>query len=140
MQNAGLIKRYGAGLYELLSLIAIWLLCTFLFEMLTHQLPGELKRTLLQAILWSVTGLYFVVCWVKTGQTLATQAWKIKLVNADGHLLNLQQATLRYVLATLSILCLGVGFLWPLFDRDRLFLHDRLLNTRLIMQAAKTKP
>jgi len=138
MQNAGLIKRYGAGIYELLSLIAIWLLCTLLFEMLANHLPAELRRTLLQAILWSITGLYFVVCWVKTGQTLATQAWKIKLVNADGQRLNLQQAVFRYVLASLSMLLFGIGFLWALVDYEHLFLHDRLLNTRLIMQSANT--
>ncbi len=137
MQNAGLIKRYGAGLYELLSLVAIWLLCTFVFEMLVHHLPVELKRPLLQLILWSVTGLYFIVCWLRTGQTLATQAWKIKLVDADGQLLSLQQALYRYVLASLSLMLFGLGFLWALIDRERLFLHDRLLNTRLILQTEK---
>jgi len=137
MQNAGLIKRYGAGLYELLSLVAIWLLCTFIFEMLVHHLPVELKRPLLQLILWSVTGLYFIVCWLRTGQTLATQAWKIKLVDADGQLLRPQQALYRYVLASLSLMLFGLGFLWALIDRERLFLHDRLLNTRLILQAEK---
>lgn len=137
MQNAGLIKRYGAGLYELLSLVAIWLLCTFIFEMLAHHLPVELKRPLLQLTLWSVTGLYFIVCWLRTGQTLATQAWKIKLVDADGQLLRPQQALYRYVLASLSLMLFGLGFLWALIDRERLFLHDRLLNTRLILQTEK---
>ncbi len=89
---------------------------------------------LLQAMLWIVTGLYFVICWVKTGQTLATQAWKIKLVSVDGHTLSVKQALLRYALSSLSFLALGLGFFWGLVDRDRLFLHDRLLKTRLILQ------
>ncbi len=133
MQNASLIKRFGASLYELLSLIAIWLLCTLIFELLASAFPAEQKRILLQVILWSVTGLYFVICWVKTGQTLATQAWKIKLVAEDGRLLSAQQAAVRYVLSSLSFLVLGIGFLWALFDSEHLFLHDRLLKTRLIL-------
>jgi len=138
MQNASLIKRCGAGLYELLSLVAIWLLCTLIFEMALAELTSEWKRHLLQLLLWSVTGFYFIVCWMKTGQTLATQAWKIKLVDAQGDLLNSQQATLRYVLTSISLLVFGLGFLWALIDPDRLFLHDRILKTRLIVTKKST--
>jgi hypothetical protein len=32
----------------------------------------------------------------------------------------------------LSLLVFGAGFIWMLFDKDRLFLHDRLLKTHFI--------
>lgn len=131
-QNASLIKRLAASLYELLSLIAIWLLCTFVFVMFSGNVDTAIERFSLQAILWIVTGIYFVVCWITTGQTLATQAWKIKLVNIDNKLLSIQQALFRYVLANVSLFVFGLGFLWAVVDKEHLFLHDRVLNTRLI--------
>jgi uncharacterized RDD family membrane protein YckC len=131
-QNASLIKRLAASLYELLSLIAIWLLCTFVFVMFSGNVDTAIERFSLQAILWIVTGIYFVVCWIATGQTLATQAWKIKLVNIDNKLLSIQQALFRYVLANVSLFVFGLGFLWAVVDKEHLFLHDRVLNTRLI--------
>jgi uncharacterized RDD family membrane protein YckC len=89
-----------------------------------------LTRFFLQLLLWLVAGAYFVRCWVTTGQTLAAQAWKIRVVNQSGNPLTIAQAVLRYLLATLSLFGFGLGFLWAVFDREKLFLHDRILKTR----------
>lgn len=131
-QHASLVKRFAAIVYELLSLIAVWLLCTFVFVMLIGNVDTATERFSLQIVLWVVTGFYFVACWITTGQTLATQAWKVKVVTIDNRLLSLRQALLRYGLANLSLFLFGLGFLWALVDKEHLFLHDRLLNTRLI--------
>lgn len=132
MKNASLTKRFATFLYELLSLIAIWLLCTYIFMVVLGEVDTRQERLLLQLFLWAVAGIYFIVCWVKTGQTLAMQAWKVKLLNADNHCLNVRWALLRYVLATISLACFGAGYLWALLDKNQLFLHDRLLRTRLV--------
>jgi uncharacterized RDD family membrane protein YckC len=132
IQNASLIKRFAACVYELLSLIAIWLLCTLVFVMLFGNVDTAIKRLCLQFVLWAVAGAYFVVCWVTTGQTLAVIAWKIRLVNAENSLISVQQALLRYVLATISLITFGLGFIWAAVDKDQLFLHDRLIKTRFI--------
>jgi len=131
-QFASIFKRFAACVYELLLLIAIWLVCAGLFVMLFGNADNVLKRLCLQLILWLVAGTYFVLCWRKSGQTLAAQTWKIKLVNAQNETLGTKQAILRYALASASLLALGLGFLWALVDKDQLFLHDRLLKTRLI--------
>lgn len=132
-QHASLVKRSAAILYETLTLIAVWLLCTFVFVMITGNVDTAIERFLLQMVLWIVTGIYFVACWITTGQTLAAQAWKVKVVDADNALLSLRQALLRYILVNLSLFMFGLGFLWALIDKEHLFLHDRILNTRLIM-------
>ena len=131
-EHAGFVRRLAACFYELLSLIAIWFFCAFVFVMLDGQIESAAERLLLQVVLWVVTGVYLVACWVKTGQTLAAQAWKIKLVNADKTPLACKTALIRYVLATVSLFCFGLGFLWAVVDKEHLFLHDRLANTRLI--------
>jgi len=130
-ENASLMKRLAACLYESLSLIAIWLLSTFVYMLVFGDVDTDLKRHMLQMTLWLVAGVYFVTCWVRTGQTLAMQAWKIKLTQQDGRLLSLSNAALRYVLASVSLGLFGLGFLWAVVDREQRFLHDRLLNTWL---------
>jgi len=109
------------------------MLLTWLFVSAFGDATHGLKHLLLQALLWLMTGLYFVVCWVKTGQTLAMQAWKMKVVGSDGQLLTLQQASVRYLLASLLTMAFGVGLLYMLFNQKRLFLHDRILHTQFVL-------
>jgi uncharacterized RDD family membrane protein YckC len=131
-QNATRLRLFAAIIYELLLLFALWMLSTWIFMRLFGDATTGNKRFFLQIILWMVAGIYFVWCWSKTGQTLATQTWKIKLVNQQGLTLSIKQALMRYVLASASILALGLGFIWIFVDKDQLFLHDRLLKTNFI--------
>lgn len=91
------------------------------------------KRLGLQALLWLVMGAYFVRCWVVTGQTLASQTWKLKVVDQHGQLLDVQQAMMRYVLAGVLLLPAGLTLWWALLDREQQFLHDRLLGSRIMV-------
>ena len=135
IQNASRFRLFAVCVYELLLLLALWMLCTWMFVSLFGDATSHYKRTFLQLFLWLVTGAYFVWCWTKTGQTLATKTWKIKLVNQLNVNLNKRQAMIRYALASASILACGLGFIWALVDKDRLFLHDRLLKMRYISVA-----
>lgn len=132
MINASRFRLFATCLYELLLLIALWMLCTWVFVSLFGDAVHHAKRYFLQMFLWVVTGTYFVSCWRRTGQTLPAKTWKIKLVNHQNALLTFNQSLLRYALASLSLLAFGLGFAWALIDKDRLFLHDRLLKTRFI--------
>ena len=136
-QNATRLKLFAACIYETLLLFALWMLCTWIFVSLFGDATSHYKRTFLQFFLWLVTGAYFVWCWTKTGQTLATKTWKIRLVSQGlasqkKSTLSIKQAIIRYALASASLLACGLGFIWALVDKDRLFLHDRLLKTHFI--------
>lgn len=136
-KNASRLRLFAACLYELLLLLALWMLCTWVFVRLFGDATIGTKRYALQVLLWLMTGVYFVFCWHKSGQTLATKTWKIKLVTQEGdtsqnNCLSTKQAMLRYALASASMLVFGLGFVWALIDKQGLFLHDRLLKTRFI--------
>ncbi|MGB7815287.1 MAG: RDD family protein [Methylotenera sp.] len=131
-QNATRLRLFAACIYEFLLLVALWMLCTWIFVRLFGEAATSYKLFYLRLFLWLVTGAYFVWCWGKTGQTLAAQTWKIKLVNQQNATLNIKQALIRYALSSASVLACGLGFIWALVDKDRLFLHDRLLKTRFI--------
>ncbi len=126
------IRLFASCVYEMLLLFALWMLCTWIFVRLFGDSTHDEKRYFLQFVLWLITGIYFIWCWTKTGQTLAAKTWKIRLVNQQNTSLNTKQALIRYVLASASTMAYGIGFIWIFLDKEGLFLHDRLLKTRFI--------
>ena len=131
-QTAGLARRLAALAYESLILAALVFFATFAFHgAVTSTLEGW-PRHLLQAYLFLVVGLYFVASWIRGGQTLPMKTWGLRITSAQGGAISVPRALARYLLAWISALALGTGFLWALFDRDGQFLHDRLAGTRIV--------
>ena len=127
-----LVKRLIACIYESLVLIAIWMLITWLFVLLFGGIASGASRLALQILLWVSAGAYFVLSWHKNGQTLALRAWKMKIVTSDNETLSFKLACLRYILASILLMFFGLTILWAFLDKDKLFLHDRLLNTKCV--------
>ena len=131
----GLRRRIASMAYEGLLLLGV-LSVGF---MLPHLALGigfglVLPGWVLLSHVFIVLGAYFVWYWHHGGQTLAMQTWKIRLSTPSGAAPSLARLALRYVLAWPSLVYLGAGVLWALFDRDRQFLHDRLAGTRLVFK------
>lgn len=124
-------RRLMSMLYEALVVFAISLFAGLaFFGAASGQLSG-MVRHVFQLYLFVVLGAYFIACWCR-GRTLPMQAWKLRLTRVTGRPVGVGRALLRYALAWPSLLCLGIGILWALVDRDRQFLHDRLAGTRIV--------
>lgn len=126
-------RRLASMLYESFLLLGV-LSVAFV---LPHLLIGVIWKIaapgpLLWLHVFLVLYAYFGWLWKRSGQTLAMQTWKIRLVSSSGGALSQRQILLRYALAWPSLLAGGIGILWALVDRDRQFLHDRLAGTRLV--------
>ncbi|MCX7190689.1 MAG: RDD family protein [Methylotenera sp.] len=132
LQAPSLLKLGACFIYDALAVIALCFVCALVFIILIGDASHGLKRYMLQLFLWVAIGVYFVWCWKRSGQTLAMQTWQLKVVNEDYQLLTWNRAMTRYVLASVSLMLFGLGFLWAIVDRGHLFLHDRLLNTNII--------
>jgi uncharacterized RDD family membrane protein YckC len=134
----GVARRLACALYDLLIAVALVIVATFPFLLLFGDSTGGWRRHLLQAWLVAVIGTYYVAFWTRSGQTLPMKTWRIAVVRAsDGGPLFLFQAVHRFLLAILSTLALGLGFLWAFIDKDRQFLHDRLAGTAIVHRAPK---
>lgn len=136
---APLWRRLAALGYDLMPLLALWMLTAGLVLLafhgevdVAHQPP--LYHYSLQAALLGVTAAYFVVSWTRGGQTIGMRAWRIRLAAADGRSPSLRQALLRFAVALPSAALLGAGFLWSLFDREQRAWHDIAAGTRLLRQ------
>lgn len=130
MENAGLFRRLGAILYDSLLLIALGALATVPFvAVYGDDMPAE--NALHQLTLLAVAYAFFVGFWCWRGTTLGMQAWRLRIENDDQQLPTIGQASIRFVVAVVSWLALGLGFLWQLWDSDQLTWHDRASGTRL---------
>jgi len=101
--------------------------------MLTANWHPYAARATLQTVLLTTCGVYFVWQWTRSGQTLAMKTWHLKLITQSGKPLTPARATVRYLLALSGVLACGAGLFWALVDRDRIFLHDRLARTMIII-------
>lgn len=133
MQNAGLLRRVGAMLYDALLVGALLFLATVPFIAVRGGEPVERGDNLLyQFTLLIVIYAFFVGFWSGPGRTLGMQSWRLQLENDQGQVPTVGQASLRLLASLLSWLPLGLGFLWQLWDRDKLTWHDRISHTRLV--------
>jgi len=92
-------RRICVGLYEMLMLLGVWALgylvpSLALGVMLQIQVPPWLAF----AHVYLLFGFYFVWYWTNTGQTLAMQTWRVKMVNLSGKHLNRSQALIRFAI------------------------------------------
>jgi len=130
--SASLRTRLASMIYELLLVVAVVFIASFVFIRLTGDAQNGWKHIAFQFFLLGVLFAYFSTFWLRSGQTLAMKTWRIKLVDRAGKLITLRRAALRFVLALAGLTLFGVSILWAFFDADRQFLHDRLAKTRLI--------
>ncbi len=148
--------------YEAMLLFGVVFIAGWLFDTLTQSRHALTLRHARQFWLFLVLGAYFVFFWCRGGQTLAMKTWRIKLVTPDAVQIPITKAVTRYLLAWMwflpamaldyaldlkgwaSIVVIAVGMvLWAMtirLNKDRQFLHDQLVGTRLIHFNTPTVP
>jgi len=157
------LRRFACMMYEGVLLFAVVFLASYLFDTLTQSRHALTLRHGRQAVLFVAIGVYFVLCWRLGGQTLAMKTWHIQLAGVDGARPGVLRLIARYALSwllplagagviavtaelmgwpsvyTLIVVTPFLNFVWTWLDADAVFLHDRLLGTRLAsMQPGKS--
>jgi len=132
MQNTGLLRRIAAIVYDTLLVAALLFMATLPFIAFRGGEPVETgDNVFYQAVLAAVVFGFFVGFWSRSGRTLGMQSWGLQLETVDGQLPSVGAASLRFFAAIVSLMPLGLGFLWQLWDPQKLTWHDRISKTRL---------
>lgn len=148
-------RRLLALLYDALAVIAIVMVVGFVCQRVTG---GTLITTGEQVhIAWwyqplqaLVVSAYFLVSWLRGGQTLGMRPWRIRVTQADGSGLRFAQALLRLLVAAAPGLMLAlapwmgpraalwaalagwvVWFGYGVFDARHRAIHDVISRTEL---------
>jgi uncharacterized RDD family membrane protein YckC len=136
-ESAGFARRLAALAYDWLVLLGVLLLFTAPVVMwvahgeLTYQGIGAwvyLYRAALLAILCG----YYLLNWLKSGQTLGMRAWRLRVVSDAGAPLSWRPALKRLLFSVPAWGLAGLGVLWLYFDAEHVALQDRLSNTRVV--------
>jgi uncharacterized RDD family membrane protein YckC len=148
IERPSLLRRLAAIVYDTFLVLPLVMLAVAIGLGLRTALGLEpyddsrvsiLDANLVRLIELSSVIAFFCYFWLKNGQTLSMQAWRIKLVNSAGGEIRFYQAVVRALGAALSALCLGAGYWWCLIDTQGKTWHDYLSGTELILLAKKEK-
>jgi len=134
--SAGFGRRLAALIYDSLLIAALLLVYTTIVVMARG---GAVTRD--NAGIWwyaycageiVVVGGYYVINWVRSGQTLGMRAWRLRAVDASGKPLELAPAALRFLCGFLAWAPAAFGVFWLYLDAEHLAIHDRLSRTRVV--------
>ncbi len=162
LQAPGLRRRMACFVYEGVLLFGVLMAAGLVYGVLTRQQHALVGVHGLQAFVFVVLGVYFVGFWSRSGQTLAMQTWRIRLVTREGLPVPKLRATGRYLLAwlwfmpaLLAVWLSGLRTSGPVFGAlvagvltyaalswlhpNRQFWHDAVCGTRLITWQPPTR-
>jgi len=134
---AGRMRRLAAMFYDSLLCIALMMVVTLFYQqVLLRLLYGsdqlkvladagrlDIDPLLSTLLLFSLFG-FFAKFWTHNGQTLGMQVWGIRIQKSDGRAIDLWPALLRFLIAIVSLLCLGMGYWWMLIGKQKRTWHD----------------
>jgi len=130
-----LVRILASVLYDTLILLALFMLTGFVVVPINQLITGSEVFTanwLMTLILYGVTFSYFYFSWRRGGQTIGMKSWRLRLQHREeGKTLTQGQLVRRFLVAQLSWMLLGLGYLWQLLDKEKLTLHGRWSDTRL---------
>lgn len=131
--HCSLKRRLLAVIYDSVLLSAVLFFATAIALPANAGAAFEQGNALYSMYLLLASYAYFTWQWKKGRQTLGMRAWRIYLTTATGEALTWRRLSLRFALACLSLAAFGAGFVWALFDPDRLAFHDRFSDTMLVL-------
>ncbi len=130
--NVSLIRRLGAILYDTLILLTLLILISFIISILFNISPKHPLFFIYQTCIYSISFLFYGWFWTHGGQTLGMKTWKFKITAIDGSRVNWTKAIVRFIVAIISWLFLGIGYIWSIFDSKKRTWHDIASKTQLV--------
>jgi uncharacterized RDD family membrane protein YckC len=146
LATAGVTKRLCALVYDGFLLFGLWVVPLLIAMValhssepppaelggVVHELPPIAPPWMIQLYAVVMVVVFYGYFWRRNGQTLAMQAWRIRLDSVDGGRPSWKQCLIRLAVGALSLLCFGLGYFWLWWDRDGLTWHDRASRTRVV--------
>jgi uncharacterized RDD family membrane protein YckC len=135
--SAGFGRRFASLIYDGFLLVALLMIYTGIVMIFTrHAMLPENSGGwvyLYRAGLVGVIAAYYVLNWVRSGQTLGMRAWRLRAVTDTGKPLDVATAGMRFVYGFLAWAPAALGVLWLYIDPEHLAIHDRLSKTRVVL-------
>lgn len=141
---ANVVRRIAALVYDAFLLFGLLVVPLFIATAVmspqqnlpqgavTHELPTIAPKPVLLAYMVVMIVGFYVYFWRKSGQTLAMQAWRIRVDSNSGGRPTWTQCFIRAAVGLISLVCGGMGYWWIWIDKQGASWHDRASNTRVV--------
>ena len=129
--HPGVRRQIFAFGYELITSITIIFSSGFFIAALIGEIGTTSSKIMTNVIPLITVSLYYVICWRKTGQSLAQKAWGLKVTDKNGELLSTSKSIKRVFLSAVLNL-LGISLIFLLFSKTHQPLQDKILDTLVI--------
>jgi len=151
MNTAGLPRRLAAMFYDFLLNIALLMVTTGVYMMISKKVIGAetykamnesgstIGDPILTVILFATLFLFYGYFWTKTGQTLGMQVWHLRVQTQDAKRITWVQALRRFIGAFISASIFGLGYLWLLIDKNNRTLQCYISNTQIVRIPKRAK-
>lgn len=124
-------RRFAAGIYDLLIVLALWFATGAAALALTRGALAA-SNPLFRAALVLVALGYFALSWQRGGQSIGARAWRLRVEDRSGQSIGRGRSWVRALVMCLGALPLGLGTAWAGFDRERRGLQDHAAGTRVV--------
>jgi uncharacterized RDD family membrane protein YckC len=111
----------------LLDVILVGVICSFLSGLTPNGTHVRIRADLLPAL-----AVYGAVMWKLKGSTVGGIVCGLKVVRLDDRPLDWGTTIVRALGCFLSLVVLGLGFIWVVFDDQRQSWHDRIAGTTVV--------
>jgi uncharacterized RDD family membrane protein YckC len=134
---AGSVSRFVAYVIDAAissGLFALGLAaCSFAAQVVAgHPVSWSRQNVLVAALFIAWQFLYFGYSWAAGGKTFGMAVLGVRVVRADGRVIDPWRGVLRALAFPLSFLCLGLGFAGILVQREHRALHDLIAGTAVV--------
>ena len=131
---AGFGIRFGASIIDTLILLAITFPLLHLIYGKGYWTAGDSVVGIVDVLISYVLPLIATILfWVYKSATPGKMVLKVKVVDAKtGSAPTIRQSVIRYIGYYVSLLPLGLGFLWVLWDTKKQGWHDKMAGTVVI--------
>ena len=119
----------------ILECIVIFPLLVWIYgwEYFDPEITGFIAGPIDFLLSWVFPSIVVVAFWFKVQATPGKMAVKASIVDANtGENASLRQCIVRYFAYILSLLPLGLGFVWVAFDKRKQGWHDKLAQTVVV--------
>lgn len=130
-RKAGFWRCVGAlTLDEIILVPAVFLLLLWLQSWTGLLIPRHIPQSLLLNEVIDYN--YYTLFWLFRGQTSGKMLMRTKLVKMDGSRLCYRDVFVRYWTWMLGVACLGIGYFWIAFHKDKQGWNDLTAKTYVI--------
>ncbi len=131
MHSPSFFRYLAIIIYDSFLLLALLFLATAIILPFNHGKAFTASQYFFPIYLLLISFLFYGWFWTHGGQTLGMKAWKTKVLTFNKQSLSWKDALKRFLMACISWLFCGLGFLWKCIDKKKYTWHDRFSKTAL---------